>query len=164
MVIVESQQQLEFYLKLLKHARNILIDHFTQEEPDIYTPSFKYEQSPSQMNLAREKYLCRWLHSHWIVFEQCLQDIQHDSLTRDELQYGFSCVFLELLKQYDIGEITHPQNSQLFFQIIHEKIQVLNHILTMGDHSEERLKQLQYQYERSNVIFERAITAMKEEE
>ena len=140
----------------------MLVEHFLHEEPDIFTPSFKYEQSPAQMNLAREKYFCRWLHTHWILFEQSLQKTQNESLTFDELQNSFSLVFLELLKKYEIYEATHHHSSEVFMHTIHEKIQVLENILQMGDHSEERFKQLQYLHERSNVLFERMMKAIKE--
>lgn len=162
MAVLLSQAKLVFHLKLFQEARKILAEHFLHEEPDIYTPSFKYEQSPEQMNLAREKYFCRWLHTHWILFEQALQETQDASLIHDELQNSFSTVFLEFLKKYELYETTHHQSSEIFRDTIHERIQILKEILQMGDYSEERLKQLQYVYERDNVLFERKLKSIKE--
>lgn len=149
--------KIKIMLNLLKIMRENLIKDFLDHIPDIYLPSFKYENERQLMLLSIEKYFMTWLNSYWHIFEDKIKNLVLQNI-KEELKYDadFVQLYMSLLKQWQI-EGNHLEFSDLMKTLLNQKIQVLNHILEMGEKSQKQYNQLQLQYEKDKAIFDRTI-------
>jgi aryl carrier-like protein len=149
--------KIKIMFSLLKIMRANLIQDFLDHIPDIYRPSFKYENERQLLLLSIEKYFMTWLNSYWHIFEDKIEKLASQDM-KEELKYDadFIQLYMSLLKQWQI-EGNHLQFSELMQTLLNQKIQGLNHILEMGEKSQKQYNQLQLQYEKDKAIFERTI-------
>lgn len=148
-------------LKVLEQCRTDLINDFKVNEPEIYTPSFKYERSPALLKLAREKYFTAWLSSHWQSFNQYID--QFSTEEQREAEKYFSCVFLKLLKKWSTLKTTDEYQLDLGQKLITDMVISLNYLINLGDKSEANRNQLEVTLEKNRVLFDREFKQLSKE-
>jgi hypothetical protein len=91
-------------LEVLKQCRTDMVQDFLGHNPTIYKPSYKYENSPVMLKLAREKYFITWLSGHWQALNHIVANFSCDD--RRNVETIFARVFLELLSKWSIVKAT----------------------------------------------------------
>ena len=154
-----NKQELLVTLTVLKLGRNEMTDNFKEHSPDIYAPSFKYENSPVLLKLAREKYFVSWLNSHWKIFDHITVDIS--MAKRKEIQGFFSQSFLELLsKSMSINSL--DKYSNLGLVILKDMQTVLENFIKVGDNTEANINSMRVAQAKSVALFNRKIKEITE--
>jgi hypothetical protein len=148
-------------LQVLKQGRAEMVQDFLDHKPDIYTPSFKYEDSPILLSLAREKYFMTWLSSHWQLFSH---EATFFSDKQKEMEAIFATVFLQLLGKWAIIKTDHAGQLNLGIQLIEDMQNTLNEFIKVGNNSDVMRNKLEVEIEKNRVLFEREIKKLSEEE
>ncbi len=112
--MLSSKQSLNFNLNMLKQASQKLFEDFRNEEPDIYAPSFKYEDNEEQLKLAMEKYFFQWLDYHLFFMEKYFEENQAETSLLSEYRSNLVNNLIKLSKQFG-SEIN---SSELFVSLI----------------------------------------------
>lgn len=140
----------------LKQCRSEMIQDFLDHKPEIYAPSYKYENSTALLKLSREKYFITWLGSHWLVFDNIIQRCPESE--RQEAEILFSKVFLTLLKNWiEINELQLFQ-SRLGFQLVKDMQNALKKFIETGEKSDAIRNTLLLAMEKNNRLFDREIS------
>jgi len=160
--MVISFCQLILNLRVLKMARDRLLNDHNEENPEIYIPLFRYERDYEQMRLSVDKYYLNWLNYHWIIFEYYLKDQEFSDTTKKELKDSFLKVFVALLRKWDLKG-NHSENTDLFLQLLRKRINLLSDIIELGDKEDKKYNRLVYEHERDKVLFEREFNRLKGE-
>lgn len=141
-------------LQALKQCRAEMVLDFLNHEPEIYTPSYKYENSPMLLNLAREKYFMAWLSSHWHIFSHTV--VAHFPLEeRRFVESFFAHVFLELLGKWSIVKTTDSAQLNLGIKLIEEMETALNQFMKAGENTDMMRNKLEVALEKNKVLFDR---------
>jgi hypothetical protein len=148
-------------LQVLKQGRAEMVQDFLDHKPDIYAPSFKYEDSPALLNLAREKYFMTWLISHWQLFSH---EATFFADKQKETEAIFATVFLKLLGKWAIIKTDQAGQLNLGIQLIQDMQNTLNEFIKVGDNSDTMRKKFEVEIERNRVLFEREIKKLSEQE
>jgi hypothetical protein len=148
-------------LIVLQRARAEMIQDFLDHNPDIFTPSFKYEASPTLLGLAREKYFMTWLSNHWKLFSQ--ESIRFVDKQK-EMEKFFASIFLKLLSKSSIIKTDHAEQLNLGIQLIEDIKKTLNGFIKVGDNSDIMRNRLELEIEKNRVLFEREIKKLSEQE
>jgi hypothetical protein len=148
-------------LQVLKQGRAEMVQDFLDHKPDIYAPSFKYEDSPALLSLAREKYFMTWLISHWQLFSR---EATFFMDKQKETEAIFATVFLQLLGKWAIIKTDHAGQLNLGIQLIQDMQNTLNEFIKAGDNSDAMRNKLEVEIEKNRVIFDREIKKLSEQE
>ena len=148
-------------LQVLKQGRAEMVQDFLDHRPDIYAPSFKYEDSPALLSLAREKYFMTWLSSHWQLFNH---EATFFTDKQKETEAIFATVFLQLLGKWAIIKTDHAGQLNLGIQLIQDMQNTLNEFIKVGDNSDAMRKKFEVEIEKNRVLFEREIKKLSEME
>lgn len=150
-------------LDVFKFARYELCNAFTEHSIEIYTPSYKYENSPKLLEVAREKYFIVWLSSHWSIAElyisQNIPESHHD-LTRSLLNNYMAKLCLNFMQ---INYISHC-SSDIAKTVLMDMISALSDIIKAGDNAEKQRKSLILLMEKNRSIFDRQLNNMEKNE
>lgn len=152
-----QKDELIFNLTILAEGRKKLIADFIGENPEIYTPIFKYENSSYQMKLSKEKYFLSWVDYHWIIADK---HFGVEKKNQESIRNSFYKVFLQLLKLFGLSS-TGKEMSEFFEHLLKERIVSLESINKKGDNINKKFEALTYNYERDKALFEREINRMK---
>jgi hypothetical protein len=146
-------------LQVLKQGRAEMVQDFLDHKPDIYTPSFKYEDSPALLSLAREKYFMTWLSSHWQLFSH---EATFFTDKQKEMDSIFATVFFKLLGKWVIIKTDHAGQLNLGIQLIEDMQKTLNEFIKVGNNSDVMRNKLEVEIEKNRVLFEREIKKLSE--
>lgn len=147
-------------LAVLKKGRDELLESFLKKEPDIYTPCFKYENSPALLKLAREKYFISWLNGHWKIFSDFTFSINKKEIKK--IQVFFSQAFLELLRNSMIINSTDVY-SNLSKAILEDMQTTLERFIEVGNNAEENINTMKMAQAKAVAIFNRKIKQLTKE-
>ena len=146
-------------LQVLKQGRAEMVQDFLSHQPDIYTPSFKYEDSPVLLKLAREKYFMTWLSSHWQLFNH---EATFFADKQKEMETIFATVFLQLLQKWAIVKTSHPGQVNLGIQIVKNMQNTLTEFIKAGNNADAMRNKLDGELEKNRVLFDREIRKFEE--
>jgi hypothetical protein len=146
-------------LQALKECRFEMVQDFLNHKPEIYAPSFKYENSPALLSLAREKYFMTWLSRHWHFF--CHQ-AAFFSDQQKEKEAIFATVFLKLLSKWSIIKSDNAEQLNLSIQLVQDMQNSLNEFIKVGENSDCMRNKLEVEIEKNSVLFDREIKKLNE--
>lgn len=141
-------------LQILKKCRENMVREFLEQHPDIYIPSYKYESSPAQFKLAKEKYFLIWLSSHWSAFTSVLDDFPAEE--KQFIEPVFAKVFLNLLNQWSIVQSFDNSQLNLGIKLVEDMQIAINRFITVGDSADAMRNRLVVAIEKNRVVFDRA--------
>ena len=148
-------------LQTLKQSRAEMVQDFLDHKPEIYTPSYKYENSPVLLKLAREKYFMTWLSSHWHTFSKIA--VHFSAEDKGFIETVFAGVFLELLSKWSIVKTTDSAQIDLGLELVNDMQTALNQFLTAGEKADTMRNMLEVALEKNRVVFDRMIKHLSEE-
>lgn len=138
-----------------------MVQDFLSHNTEIYKPSYKYENSPVMLKLAREKYFINWLSSHWQVFNHTAAHFLVEE--RQIINTFFAHVFLELLSKWAIVKTTDSSQLNLGVELVKEMQTALNQFMKAGENAENSHNILELALEKNSVLFNRRIKELSEE-
>ena len=136
-------------LQVLKQGRAEIVQDFLDHKPDIYAPSFKYEDSPALLSLAREKYFMMWLSRHWQLFSH---EATFFNDKQKEAEAIFATVFLKLLGKWSIVKTDHAGQLNLGIQLVEDMQKTLNEFIKVGNNSDVMRNKLEVEIEKNRVL------------
>lgn len=142
-------------LFVLKECRAKMIEDFLNHQPEIYAPSYKYEDSPALLRLAREKYFHIWLARHWQVFSDIVKD--YPETERKTAELFFSKALLILMSKWVDIESTESSQLHVALQLIKEMQRSLQKFIEAGENHDVMRRKLQVAMEKNNRLLEREI-------
>jgi hypothetical protein len=86
-----NKEKLLELLSLFKNSRKKLTDDFINENPDIYSSMFEYEENHQLMRLCIEKYFTEYINYHF-----------QELVKFDDLSEEFSKAMFLFLKSFDV--------------------------------------------------------------
>ena len=148
-------------LQALKQCRAEMVQDFLNPHKlEIYAPSYKYENSPALLKLAREKYFMMWLGSHWQIFSHFAV---HFSIEEQKIaETIFARVFLELLGKWSIVKTTDSTQLDLGFALLKDMETALNNFIKVGDNADVICNKLKVALEKNRAVFDREIKQLSE--
>lgn len=161
LVSMPNKKQTFAALQVLKQGRAEMVQDFLDHKPDIYTPSFKYEDSPVLLKLAREKYFMTWLSSHWKLFTH---EATFFTDKQKEMEAIFTTVFLQLLEKWSIVKTRDSHQLNLGLSLVNDMENSLNQFIKAGEKSESMKNVLELALEKNRVLFDREIKKLSEQE
>jgi hypothetical protein len=147
-------------LQVLKQCRAEMVQDFLDHKPEIYTPSYKYENSPVLLKLAREKYFMAWLNSHWHIFSHIATHFPIED--RRIIETIFARVFLELLGKWSIVKTTDSAQLDLGLKLVKDMETALNQFMKVGENADTMRNKLEVALEKNRVVFDRMIKQLSE--
>ena len=134
---------------------------FLENKPDIYKPSYRYEESPSMLKLAKDKYFITWLSSHWQVFNDFAKYVPSEE--RRIIDTFFASFFLELLSMRTTLKTTESSQLNLGLELIKDMQIALNQFMKAGENADMMRNMLEVTLEKNRVVFDRSIKQLSEE-
>ena len=157
-----NSYRLDLIQDVFKKSRQNMIKDFINESPDIFMPSYKYENSQSLLNIAIEKYFVSWLGDHWAVFQsqfsENISDAEHQSI-----EFEFSAAFMQLLSKWSFGISDKNKSIDLGLALIEDMKSSLQGFQLMGDNADLNRNKLKTVLEKNRVTFDRKIKQMENE-
>ncbi len=147
-------------LQVLKQCRAEMVQDFLDHKPEIYLPSYKYENSPVLLKLAKEKYFTAWLSKHWPVFTNVTEQFSIEE--RRFAETIFAHVFLELLGKWSFIKTTEPCQLILGIKLINDMQTALNQLIKVGEIADLMSNKLKLALEKNCRLFDRAIKELEE--
>lgn len=138
-----------------------MVQNFLSHDPEIYTPAYKYEDSPALLKLAREKYFVAWLSSHWQAFNHAMEFFPLEE--RRVVEKTFASVFLELLEKWSIVKTTDSNQLNLGVKLVGDMQIALNELIKSGDKADAKRNKLELSLEKNRVLFDRAFKQLSED-
>lgn len=149
-------------LQVLKQCRTEMVEDFLNYQPDIYAPSFKYENSPVLLKLAQEKYFMAWLSNHWQRFNEKITALSEQE--QRDIENILVYVFLKLLEKWSILKTTNTNQLNLAIKIIEDMQIALHELIKSGDKADSKRNQLELALEKNRVLFDREFKRLTEAE
>ena len=156
-----NKQAVFVTLQVLKQFRTNLVQDFLENKPDIYKPSYRYEESPSMLKLAKDKYFITWLSSHWQVFNDFAKYVPSEE--RRIIDTFFASFFLELLSMRTTLKTTESSQLNLGLELIKDMQIALNQFMKAGENADMMRNMLEVTLEKNRVVFDRSIKQLSEE-
>lgn len=145
-------------LQVLKQGRAEMVQDFLDHKPDIYAPSFKYEDSPTLLRLAREKYFMSWLSSHWQLFSH---EATFFNDKQKQTESFFATIFLKLLSKWDIVASNDSHQLNLGLSLIKDMEKALNEFIKAGEKADAMRNTLDLAIDKNRVLFDRIIKQLE---
>lgn len=150
-------------LQALKQCRAEMVQDFLNyHKPEIYEPSYKYEDSPVLLKLAREKYFMVWLSNHWHIFTHRVTQFPIEEQRSAEII--FARVFIELLGKWSILKTTDSNHLDLGLKLVKDMENSLNQFMKVGENADTLRNKLKVALEKNRVVFDRMIKQLSEGE
>ncbi|MDO9215521.1 MAG: hypothetical protein Q8Q54_04335 [Methylococcales bacterium] len=150
-------------LQALKQCRAEMVQDFLDyHNPEIYEPSYKYENSPVLLKLAREKYFMVWLSSHWHIFSHIVTQFPIEE--RRIAETIFARVFLELLGKWSIVKTTDSTQLDLGIKLVKDMENSLNQFMKVGENADTMRNKIKVALEKNRVVFDRMMKQLSEGE
>ena len=143
-----NKEKLLELLSLFKNSRKKLTDDFINENPDIYSSMFEYEENHQLMRLCIEKYFAEYINYHF-----------QELVKFDDLSEEFSKAMFLFLKSFDvkIDNKNLTTGSDLFTKIIDQKLTFLKDIISLSNNDVNKQNKLIYSYQKDKTLFDREI-------
>ncbi len=149
-------------LQTLRICRASLAHDFTDQNPEIFAASYKYEDSPAMLTVAIDKYFISWLSSHWLVFKECSS--QFSEKERPHVEKAFAEMFRSLLQKWSLVNSNNKTKHEFSLKLIREMQTALTKFLQAGENSNMMKNRLEVALEKNRVIFNRAIKDLGRED
>jgi hypothetical protein len=149
-------------LQALKICRASLAQDFTDQNPEIFAASYKYEDSPAMLTVAMDKYFISWLSSHWLVFQEF--SLQFAEQERQHVEKVFAEVFLSLLQKWSLVNSNNKTKHDFGLKLISEMQTALTKFAKAGENSNMMKNRLEVALEKNRVIFNRSIRNLGRED
>lgn len=155
-----SKIEIQIAMQVLKQGRFDMVQDFLNHQPDIYAPSFKYEESPALLKFARDKYVVSWLSNHWQLF------INHAALidTQQDIDVFFASVFLELLEKWKIVASHDSSQLHLGISLVKDMEKTLIEFIKVGEKTDTMRNTLALAMDKNRVLFDRMMRRLEQEE
>lgn len=137
-----------------------MVQEFLDHKPEIYAPSFKYENSPVLLSLAREKYFTTWLANHWQRFNREAVFFQSNL----DSETAYAKIFLKLVEKWGIVKSDDVSQLNLGINLISEMQETLSEFIRIGNNSDLIRNKLEVDIERNGVLFDREIKKLSKEQ
>lgn len=152
---LESEDLVEV-LVFLRKMREQLISDFLSHEREIFIPMFAYENEPVTMDISIEKFFSGWLNEHFSFLSTKLDD--HGAVMQ---------IFLTLMYSMNQEHLRYKQehlvegSKSFVLQILLEKINYLESLLSANESSNKRYNDLLFIKERDRALFQRQLDNLK---
>lgn len=138
-------------LSIFEKSRQQLIFDFLNEETEIYSAMFRYEEDELAMKLSIEKYFIQWINTHFTNTESC-----KDGFFDGELSLEFGEVMVKLIDSIQPNtKNINKSNSSLMRKILIEKVHILKEFSEVNNRNEQNYKKLLYAKDKDNRLFDR---------
>lgn len=139
-------------LTIFKQSREKLSFDFINEDVEIFTPMFKYENKNELMSLAIEKYFIGYINHHFEIFK---------NYTNIDIE--FSRAMLSFIKDFNINvsDSNLDDGKELFSMIIQQKESFLKEIIHVGNIDSDKFNKLSYSYQKDKTLFDRKMKTME---
>jgi len=152
----------ETYLlhEILKNARikSLLDLIFPKSKPDIHRDMFKYEHSPTAMQLIIHKYRINWIKEHSKICERLIA--KRNDLTdfdKMEIMKSFNCYLLQLISKLE------PQysNEDIVNFILNYKEKRIDNFLENAENVNNKQIEIEFKLEREIRLIDRELNNFK---
>jgi len=156
---VLEKGELLLILEILKFLRKKMIEEFINKEPEIFNPSFMYENSNVQLELSIKKYFLAWVNCHMIFLDE------NNNLNVNEEKFIklFLHIYRNLMEKIRSDFETKSIDGVFINNIINEEIKYINELLKLGDKTERKMNYLLLEHNKNKVLFDRKIKELKGE-
>ncbi len=155
-----NKKEVAISLDALKLCRERIVSDFLEESPEIFEPSYRYENSPKLFDLSKDKYFLGWVSNHWSVFNHTVNVNFHgDEKLHAEAE--LAKIFLEFIKKWSLFKVTDSSQLNLGLSLVEEMECVLQKFIEAGEKSSMLHNKLTVAMEKNRVIFERKIKLLE---
>ncbi len=154
--IHNEKNELIDILKILKEGRKKLLEDFLNRDPLIFIPIFKYENSPTAMNIAIENYFISWINYHFHIWKKYINSKTSKEIFLKTMDAFFCKYFGEAKKN------KFP-NPEFISDLIEKKRRLLQKLLDAEDKDTFNFNTLIMEYEKDKALFQRQISKLKKE-
>jgi Ni,Fe-hydrogenase I large subunit len=158
----KNTKELFIQLRVLKNSRIQLIKDFLDCKYEIYEPSYKYENDPIVLKIAREKYFMSWLSNHWFHFYDIA--VLDASYNMTSLKIDFAKTFLELTTRFSIIKSTDYHQFTLTLELLEDLNQSLSNFINSSDNAQIMLNKIKLANVKNNILFDRMFEHMSKKE
>ncbi len=150
-----SHDELKILLAIFKKARESLVDDFKSENIEIYEAMFRYEENKKLMQISIDKYFMSWLDSHFNIFDKLPNTIVSDNLIKQFMRQMFALI--------SKNETLNKNNDVIFIELLKEKKEILDALLSVANKADANYKKLVYIYQKDNALFNRELLRLDRE-
>lgn len=152
-----KHSELELLLNVFKQAREQLVWDLSNENIEIYESMFRYEKDKQSICLSIDKYLISWIDFHFNIFETL-----SENNTKEELIKTFTNKMLLLIQKSELSIKSSEidRGSQLFFDVLYEKRELLKKISDATIKADNNYKKLLYMHQKDKALFERQLSKL----
>lgn len=137
-----------------------MASEFCAEEPDLYRPMFAYKPLSSEMDVALSRYSFNWLSGHPRFHQEILED---EGLASGAESGVFLQAYRNLCESFLRGDSVPPgQKSPILEELVKSSVKYLDELLQVSELSDERMRRLAYESEKSRHLFERLCENLKD--
>jgi len=145
---------LTMQLRVLKAAREALVEPILSEDVELYTQLFKYENSPSQRAILRDMHRIKWLCMHWTI----LDEVCSERCLRKHVRHNFARVFLFLQGRLcHEAHCRHSEGVDITTRLLEHQRCLAEELLYAGTRADRAYRRLCYSVERQSRRIERMI-------
>lgn len=153
-----KHSDLEFLLTVFKKSREQLVSDFNNENIEIYDAMFRFEKYEKSMYLSIDKYFMSWIDTHFSVFENLTaNDDAPEKLTKE---FAKRMLFLVQKSELTIKASEIEDGRQLFFQMLHEKKELLQKLSDVATKADSNYRKLIYLYQKDKTLFDRQLSEL----
>ena len=149
-------KELAAVLFVLKERRDELCRGFIEKSQDIYYPSYKYENSPKLMQIARERYFMIWIGSFWSEFQDYL-DKNFSPEAHEKTEEIFAAAYMELLSKWGLAANLGCGQIELGMSLIKDINVALEGFINAAENSEALKNTLALAMEKNRALFDRKL-------
>lgn len=155
------KNELLLTLKSLRLARQSMVSEFCAEEPALYRPMFAYRPFSSEMNVALSRYSFNWLSRHPRFYQEVSAEESPVSGTEFSLSVFFQA-YRRLCESFlQLDSVAPGQKSPILEDLVKSSVKYLDELLQVSERSDERMRRLVYESEKSRYLFERLCEDLK---
>jgi hypothetical protein len=155
-----TKNELLRVLKSLKLGRQSIVSEFCAEEPDLYRPMFAYKPFSGDMDVALSRYSFNWLSKHPSFYKEALEE--EGASGAEFSSEAFFRAYRTLCESFMRQDSVAPgQKSPILEELVKSSVKYLDELLQVSDRSDERMRRLVYESEKSRHLFERRCENLK---
>lgn len=147
--------QLIDVLNIFQVARTYLIQRTCNENPELFTKFYQFENNANLLNLAFEQEFILWINHHFELAKS--QDLLDNSI--------FLQAMMQLMntKEGTSMKSSVDEMSLVTIDILQQKKDILQSIIDIDIKSEKNYQRLLYSFEKDKVLFQRTFNQLLDE-
>jgi radical SAM superfamily enzyme len=150
-------------LIILRNLRKKLLNDFVEKNPEIYIPSFKYENKYTQLDLSINKYIISWVNQHISSYVVYLKEL---NVAYDEIGIIINEFITSAYRNILIGITQNTKldsvSNTMLKEVANGQLKSLEQILELGDLTDQNFNTILIEYEKDKALFDRKIKELKE--